>query len=434
MNKLKRISIFFVLVFFAVGILVAVPGETKKKAYYSGEAINYNGQVYVGTTNTGSFELLALDNGELYKKLTISSYDRESDEFYDCELFEEADRLYVHLVNGRYLYKYDITDPMTPELVKKIKDNSWDWFIRIKRIDGKLSTIGSKQIKIWNDDYQVVNSYDVSDESLKNGDHPGNITFSNNGDYFISAKKGKVSIYDSNNRASVAEFNIAAVDNKRDMVNDAQNSLIYLVDDESLKAIDFQGDVVDEFIHNSHVGYNVVESNDPGYLYFSDGIGVVKVKRSDLEPVDWQYSTNMSNVSGSWSMGIDPVLGNDNEEYLVVFNGSNISILNGDMEVVDDYEAVEEDNGPIEPLFIGLDKHRAPAGSQISVRTGGFIPGEKLEITIDERIASYDIKSNDLGRATAILDVPPTAKAQRTYVKVVGQESGLSYSTSFEIE
>lgn len=433
MKNIKKISIIFILVLFLVGISFAMPGETKKKAYYSGKTINYKGKTYIGTTNTGSFELLSLENGELFKKLTISSYDKWSDEFYDLELFEEGGRLYVHLVNGRHLYKYDITNPVVPELIKEIQDNSWDWFVRLKRIDGKLVTIGSKQIKIWNDDYQVINSYDATDENLENYNHPENITFSEDGGFFISAKKDTVRIYDSNGRKEIAELKIAATDNKRDMVNDENNSLIYVVDDESLKAINFEGKIVKEFKHTSNVGYNVVESNDANYLYFSDGIGVVKIRKVDFKPVDWAYTTNLSTVPGSWAMGIEPIMVNG-KEYLTVFNGSNILLLDQNLNKVDDFEATEEQEGPIEPLYMGLDKDRTPAGSQISVRVGGFLPNETVVLKIGKKIASYEVQTDNFGRATIIMDVPSSANPQRTYVKATAKQSGLTYSTSLEIE
>ena len=429
MKNFKIILALSILLACGAVFLVIPRAESRLKTYYSGDAMNYKGKAYIGTTNTGSFELVALENGELYRKAIISSYDIEAPTFVDVKFNIEAGRFYAYLINGRYLYKYDITNPSIPEKVLKLKDNSWDWFYYVDIVDGYLVTTGSKGVKIWNNNYDVIDAYKMIDK-----DNIGaSVVFSDKGEYIINTR-GKVDIFSVVTRDKVSEFKIASnSDHRRDVVNDGSQGLVYVVDDESLKAISFDGRIVKEFRHISNVGYDVTEGRSKDYLYFSDGVGVVKIRKVDFKPIDWKYTTNLSDVPGSWAMGIKTVQVNG-QEYLVVFNGSNILLLDQDLEKVDDYEATEEYVGPIEPLFIGLDKHRTPAGSQVAVRVKGFGLNEEIEFRVGKKTAYYKTETDAYGRATAILDIPSTAKAGMTYVKATGQDTGLTYSINLEIE
>jgi hypothetical protein len=125
---MKKVLIIPVLLAVLCSAFIIQPTQGKNMPYYSGKAVSYNGTFYVGTTNTGDFELFALSNGQLNKVTDIQSNDQESHAFCDV-LFQKADgNLYAYLTNGRYLYKYDISNPLAPVVLMKIKDNSWDWF------------------------------------------------------------------------------------------------------------------------------------------------------------------------------------------------------------------------------------------------------------------------------------------------------------------
>ncbi len=424
---MKKILILSFIIAICASFLLVSPGKSKLMPYYGGEAISYNGKVFISTTNTKAFELFTLENGKIYKKATIQSTDRESNEFYDSKFVIEDGKLYAYLTNGRYLYKYDITNPMAPKVENKIKDNSWDWFSRIKIVDGKLATIGTKGLKIWNEDMQVVNSYNLEANGLDNKKDPGNLLISDKGGFLIAGKKDEVKVFDARARVNIANFKININEEaNRNFVNDSFDGLIYIVDDESLKAFDFSGNIKKEFKHISHVGYDVVKSNNPNYLYFSDGIGVVKVRKSDLEPVDWKKTTDL----GGWAIGIKSVM-NGGKENLVVFNCNNIVVLNENLEQIDAYESTEVDIRPVEELYLGIDKNRSAAGSKVSLRGGGFGLSEELEIKFAK--TSYTAKTDQFGRFKQIITVPSVLPT-KTDIKVIGKSSGRTYSIAFEIE
>ena len=183
-NFTKKSVALIILFAVAITFFAVSPTKSRTKSYYSGDAVSYNGKIFIGTTNTGAFELFSLENDLIYKKATIQSADAPlAKNFIDAKFSAESGKLYVYLVNGRYLYKYDITNPIAPKQVLKIKDNSWDWFVKVDVVNGNLVTVGSKGVKIWNKDYQVIDAYNMINEK-----DMGSITFSPAGDFMISAK------------------------------------------------------------------------------------------------------------------------------------------------------------------------------------------------------------------------------------------------------
>lgn len=404
-----------------------MPRQTygKTKAYYSGETVEFNGKIYIGTTNTGKFELFSLENGNIYKKTTVASNDQESKEFYDL-LFEKSNgQLFAYLVNGRYLYKYDVTNPIVPTVVSKIKDNSWDWFSRIEKVDGKLVTIGSKGAKIWNSDMQVIDSYSMINNSVL-------------GSAAINDKKAfilndKLNIYSTVSREKTGEYSIAVNDKQatRGLIIDSFDKLVYFVDDSSLKAVDNNGNLRKEFKHISTAGYDVAYSAvNRNYIYFSDGVGIVKMDKNTFSPVDWEYTTR-NTPAGSWAMGLS-VVNNNGSDNVVVFNGSNILVLDKDLNMVAYHESIEEDLRPIENLFLNADKYRGAAGTQVSVVGGGFGIGEDLIVEFSG-IRQTVLKADSLGRFQAVLTAP-SVLPKTTDIKVAGKDSKKTYSISFIIE
>jgi hypothetical protein len=422
---MKKVLTISVLLAILAAVFLIQPVASKTKPYYSGKTVSYNGTFYVGTVNTGDFELLALRNGSLEKVTDIQSTDRESQEFGDL-LFDKINgNLYVYLVNGRYLYKYDISNPLLPLVLLKIKDNSGDWFTRLEKVNGNLVTIGSKGAKIWNKNMQVVNSY-----AMINNDNLGYSQFINKGK-LIANLKNKLDVYDTATRKKVSEYSIAVNDSTATRAITSDENLVYLVDDQSLKAVTFNGEVVNEFTHVGDRGYDVIDSTDPNYLYFSDGVGIVKTDKETLRPVIWNWTINNS-PSGSWAMGLSSA-NDDTGEKIAVFNGTNILVLDQDMKTVATYLAMEKDTRPAEPLSLGIDRNSASSGSQIIVNGSGFALKENLKIEMN-KIEVSETQADDYGRFSTIVTVPPSAYHPLTVdVKVTGLNSGRTYSVSFRI-
>lgn len=425
--KKKILIVTVLLSLVGSAFLIASPAKSKTKPYFSGEAVSFNGNVYIGTVNSGSFELFALENGKIYRKTAIQSVDRESNVFVDLLFWKENSKLYVYLINGRYLYKYDISNPIVPKEVAKLKDNSWDWFSRLSVSNGKLVTVGSKGVKVWNKDLIVVDSYNM----FKDRDM-GSANFSSKGDLALNLQSDTLKIYSTASRNKVAEYSIASTDKRtnREVVGDSEASLIYVVDDEALKAIDLEGKVKQEFMHTSNVGYDVAPSINPDYIYFTDGQGVVKVNKDTFKPTKWAYSY-IGTPAGSWAMGLKAVADGSSEK-VVVFNGSNIWVLDQNLKTIASYESVEKETRPIEDLALTIDQNRAAPGTQVSVTGRGFGLEEDLVVEF-AGLKQATIRADKNGRFQTILAVPsvlPTAAD----IKVTGKNTKKTYSIGFKIE
>lgn len=396
------------------------------RSYYLGDAINFNNSVYIGTTNTDKFELFVLENNELLHKSTVVSPDYKYDKFYDVKFIKDSNKLYAYLVNGKSMYKYNVTNPMMPKLVEITSDNSWYWFSAIDEFNGQLATIGNKGVKIWNDNMQVINTYNVINEESAE-----NISFSQNGTYIFNIIDGHINVFDTNQRQYILDIELEIDENHiRKIYNDTKSSTICVVDAKSIKKYDFNGNLKKEFVHTSHIGYDVIEASYGNYVYFSDGKGIVKVDKNELIPNKWKYTTSLAS-DGSWAMGMNVVPTGYNDENIVIFNGSNILVLDNNLEMIDYIEATEEDNRPKEALFLKLDKNRGVGGSLIALRGGGFIPNDTLTIEFANNTTTLEADEN--GRFNKIIGVPNVLPT-KTDIKVNGELSGTSYSIAFKIE
>jgi len=423
MKKVLIISVLFAVLGAA---LIMQPIHGKTLPYYSGKAVNYNGMYYVGTTNTGDFELFALNNGSLDKVTDIQSNDKESKTFSDL-LFQRADgNLYVYLVNGRYLYKYDITNPLAPEVLMKVKDNSWDWFSRVEMVNGNLVTIGSKGTKVWNKNMQVINSYNMI-TSLNAAD----AQFVDNG-RMIASLKGNLNVYSTATNQKLSQYTIASAEPAATKSFVSDENLMYVVDDQNLSAVNFDGQVVAQYQHAGNSGYDVITSTDPNYLYFSDGVGVVKMDKESFQSVKWNWTIRTS-PAGSWATGLASANDVNGDEKVAVFNGNEILVLDSNMNRVAEYTAVEKDSRPIEAMTLSVDRNFAATGSQIELRGTGFSANETVNITI-AKIKVDEAQTDSAGRFDVIVSVPSVVAPLNTDIKVTGEASNLTYSTSFRIE
>jgi len=425
--KMKKIFILAGLLILIISFVIP-PAQSKVKSYYSGDAIIYQGSLIVGSVNMGQLELFRLEGKNLIKVAQIRSLANPklsgSSDFFDLIFSQERNKLYVYSANGWSVYKYNITDLAHPSLVNKLTDNSWDYFLGLGKADDKILTYGTKGIKLWNYDGQVVDSYNLTNK------YPYNINFNDNSDYLFNLDNNILKIFDKKSRKFISQtFLIVNEDHNRKSFNDSILSRLYLVDDGSLKMFSLNGSLIKSFKHISNKGYDVAGAVDKNYLYFSDGKGVVKFSKEDLKPIDWAYTTDLGGKNG-WAMGLK-ALNQDGQDRLVIFNNNSILVLDENLELISFSPATEEDKQPQENLFLALDKNRATSNSLISLHGGGYAMNEELIITFANRV--YSAKTAGNGRFTTIISVPNVLPTSAD-IKVVGKYSGLSYSIGFTIE
>jgi len=439
---MKKILFSILAAVLFVGTIMPVPGaESKLKSYYGGDAISYKGHVIVGTASTGALELYKMDSdNKLIKFASLRTVDPRFGtqvDFTDMMFKVESGKLFVYAVEPRSIFKYDASDLNKASLVSQAKDNSWDWFAELDDVSGNVATIGYKGVKIWNNNLQIIDSFDV-----KNPEYQYNITSAQSDKFLFNIASGKVSIFDKESRKVVKQFDITKQWENRSyrhqIYNDKVDNAIYIADDSAVKKFNLNGEIEKSFKYTGPFGYDITPSYDARYVYFSNGIGIVKLRKEDLSVVSYIYTSSVANYGG-WAMGLKVVKTAEGEK-VIVFNNSNILVLDSNLKTIPSGDfniafvaSTEEDSFPeiVETLFLNVDKNRAPANTQILLSGGGFGRNESLRIEFAESVIDADAGLD--GRFSKVITVP-NVSARRTDIKVIGLDSNLKYNIGFQIE
>lgn len=423
------VGIIVVLAAIAWYFLSADTVQGRQRSYYHGDAINFNDRIVFGTTNQGAAEIFTLENGRIVRHAAFRSFHAvysKVDNYYDLCWSEEAGRLYLYLVDGRRIYKYDATDLNDLRLLKEVKDNSWDWFMSVGRYGDRIVTTGPKGAKVFDKELTVIDNHPVNTLGQ------GNTALTTDQKFLVALEDGLLTIWNARFHGIAATAEITAnTKAARAPYIDNLEGAIYVVDDESLKRYDLDGRVTDLFYHISDIGYAAAGFAGSRYVYFSDGIGVVKMDKSTFEPVDWSYTTELARPEG-WAMGLNVVPGAGGET-VIVYNNSSIIAFDQNLDLIDDYEATGEEYGPMETLSLRTDIPSAPSGTYIRLTGTGW--GEAEELAVYFNGQRTFARADSGGRIDLDLLVPEkqTDKPLYTDIKVDGRKTKLTYSVSFTI-
>lgn len=430
MKKLKYLNLILVFVVLVVLVIQPNTASSENKSYYSGDAINYKGQVIIGSVNMGYFELFKLDSGKIKRMAILTPTESVifgNKSFYDLLFSEEEGKLYVYLVDGRALYKYDISYLEKPFLAQKAMDNSWDWFMGLDKYEDRIITIGTKEVKIWKQNLVNINAYNLKNKNQLN------LTSSNDGNLFFNIINNNIHIVSAISRNEITSLPISVTnDHFRKAYNNPTSKSLYVVDDYALRY--YQYDSVNNFKekasykHSTDLGYDVSGVLGKSHLYFSDGYGVTKVDAYTLKSQGNVFTTGLG-TAGGWAMGLKAVKDGDGEK-IVLFNNSCILVLNDSLKLVDYYASSEKNTFSFEDLALSTDKQRASGGYQVTIGGQGY--GINEDLTISLAGTFYKGVTDNQGRFRQTITVPSVLPT-RTEIKVQGVTSARSYSISFEI-
>ncbi len=427
---MKRIF-SIILIALAFLLITAPAGKTKVKYYYSGDATYYGDQIVIGSANSDSLELFREENGVVTRTVKFKPFDSQTGsevDFSALKFSQEGNRLYVYAIAGYSLYKYDITDLSYPVLVKKEKNTYWEWYGDVDKVNNEVITVSNKSVKIFNTALQTVNAYNFPNSKAYN------VRLDNAGLFIINNSDNYIQVYDRSNRSVTTSW---AVNYKEDNINgnhrpyaDPLKNELFVIDDYFVKKFNMHGQLKASFRHLDYSGYDVVPSGDGNHIYVSNGIGVMKFTRSELELTNYKFTSSLV-APGGWAMGIKAVWTPKGEK-LVVFNNSNILILDSDLRNYSAFISTEEDNQPEinENLFLNLDRNWGSANDSIILNGGGYFPNETL--SIDFAGVVTEVSADARGRFLSTLTVPDVDPGW-TDIKVQGQQSNLHYSISFEV-
>lgn len=427
MKKLFVVILLAVAVTF--GFYAVQGGLSKTKSYYAGDAIYHDNQLLALSTNSGKLEIFRLEGANLKKILATSPIGSGFDTFNSATFANEAGRLYVYATSGATLFKYDAANPSQLELVASAKDNSWDWFGRVEKVNGQLVTIGSKAVKIWNKDLQVVDAYEVI-----NTTNPYNVRLSADGRLIFNLQDNTIKIFDRESRSYFRNITLSNYNEKgnKQMYYDNAARMIYVIDDAGVKRFGLDGGLYKSMAHDSRFGYDVAKSSLGNTLYISNGTSVAKLNMADFK-VQAGFENRAAGLKTSWAMGIVPVA-TDKGDKVVVFNNDNIVVLDSNLKLQAKAVATEvvvDKEAALEALALSVDKSSAAPLSAVSLRGQGYFPNEDLSISFADR--PYSARADKFGRFTTIVYVP-TIDQSKTDIKVTGKRSNLTYSISFGVQ
>lgn len=459
-NKVNYIAVIGLLIaifllVFAFDYFYGTRAQSDFVNYSTGDAVNYQGEVIIASVDSGKLELFKLvsHKGRIEKSAEIISVSSKHPKFFSVVLFEKDGKLYAYAVNGRYIYQYDVSNLTTPRLIKSVKDNSWDWFMRLRKTSSNIITVGNNGLKVWNNNLQVINGY-------KNPDKDQRVYLSKDGKWLFDVKANYkedkendfVDIINTKTREKLLRQNIVLVRyGERSPYVDSARQLAYIAGDRVIKQINLSTKEIKNFRHDGEFGFDIDGFPGEDYFYFSNGTSIVKMSHS-LEPLDAAYTRDF-NVLGSWATRIVAVK-EWGQDRIVVFNKSNIAVLDNDLDLTAFRLSTEtaEDNKLREPLSLSLNRNRAPQGSQVTLQGTGFVPNEELilrfgktgsdiwgKFTISLELSRFMVKADENGRFQRTLTVPSELPKNKEApfpldIIVEGVNSGLRYSIGFMIQ
>ena len=431
--KKSLFLITLVLIVVLAVFVVAKSGQTKTRSYYSGDAISFNGEVFIGSTNSGYLEVFYLNGKNLDPIARFKNYNprfNNYEDFADLKFNQEGSKLFVYTISGYSLFKYEINDNKL-ELVSENKNTYWEWYNRIDKFGDKIGTISAKGVKVWNNNLEVINSYD-----LKNQETPYNLRV-NNSFYATNVNGDYLEIYNLENRTLAAKvaINFFQKPNNHQTYQDAELNT-YVVDDYYAKKYSLDGELLGSFRHLDYEGFDITSSGN-GFVYFSNGMGVVKLLASDMSAKDYAYTYNLAG-QGGWAMGLS-VVNNKGYDNIIIFNSTNILVLDHNLNKLASISASEkEEPYPLENLYLNLSHPSATNGAVITISGGGFLPNEELEIALDGNTTL--VQTNNHGRFEKDIEIigfkygkVSEIKNGITDIKVTGKISKLTYSTTFTV-
>lgn len=432
MDRSKSIKKFLATLLLIVAVspwLFTDSGQTKIQPYYSGDAIVYQGRTVIGTADSGYLEIFKLSGAQLLPLVRVKIYNGAYNtytNYSDLTFSVENGHLYVYAVSQYTVFKYDFSDLAHLVLVNSVKNTYWDWYYRVNHYGDNIGLVNKTGLTIINSNLQPVVAFSFSPSehySLRGNDNQ----------YLTGLDNGKLEVYDRNQGALAKQiplnFNTSGMNHQ--VYRDPVDGSLYAIDDYYMKKFSPDGQLLASFRHLDAPGYDAVSQAGNPYVYFSNGLGIVQMNKSDLKVKNYVYTTNLGGPQG-WAMGLK-LLATAKGDELVVFNASNILVLDKNLHKVASVAATEAAGSQgAEPLFLNFDHSSALPGAVINLSGGGYWAGEKLDVSFGTTSVAT-LTADSEGRFLDPVTVP-SLSAQRLDIKVVGENSGLHYSVSFAIK
>lgn len=396
------------------------------KEYRTGEIAYINGRDYLIASNNAFAEILEFtpDN-----KLVQISEVHGMENVNDLCVSQERGRTYLFVLSGRYIYKYDISNPIIPKVEFRADLYQWNrgkistgYMKKIACNNNYVFTAGPKGVRSFLKENLIVNKVYTYEPSY------GLAADNNN---LFALLENKSQIYDIKSGKLLEDYNTKNIDlYTREPAID-YNGNIYLISDNSIKKTN--GGIVKEYFNPTSPGINFSYSASvlpTGEVYYVNGYGLTKLN-SRLEKENFFHSAKPQ-VYGpsSWAVGVEAKEVAQGKR-VVIFNKSSILLLDGNLDLLYQYiySPIYSDEISTE-LKIVPGKYWGMPGESIELKLYGFWPNEEVDVTFGNN--KYLVEVNNLGYREIELTVQE-AEAGRIVIGAVGQSSKFRYQVSFEI-
>lgn len=429
-KKIAKITGLLAVCALAVFSIVSV-SRSNYRAYYSGDAVNYQGNLLIASTDSGSLEVFKLNGSILERavkfKAPNSPLDKTED-FSSVKLNVENGRLFAYATSAYTLYKYDLSNLSNPVLYAKQKNTYYEWYKRVDKFGSYIVTVSDKNVRLWKTD---SNTLDTIDSFKIENDVASSVRFDASGRYIITINSDDiVRVFDTKTRSTISSFpvNYRGTDNQRKTYFDPVAKELYVFDDYYLKRFDLNGNLLASHSNSSNKGYAVEPTGDDDYIYAVNGDSIMKLSKENFSGL--KISASRATTNG-FAMGLKYVDVNGNND-VVVFNGGGIAVLNSSLHKVASIQASEVADQPEvkEALVLSFDHYVATPGAIVTLSGAGYLPNEDLKINFGGTVTQ--IKADRNGRFNQSLTVPDS-NSKNIDAKVDGLTSKLTYSISFQV-
>ena len=426
-KKMQKILIFLVILGFLLSPS-AIWGEEEKQ-YRTGEFVYINGHNYLLASNSQFIEVLELtERDELVKVSEIYGMDKVN----DIAINKEGDEWRLYLSTGNKIIKYNITNPLLPQI--EFERNLYEWrrwhnsigYSRsIAAINDYILTAGSKGTK-------SLEKSNLFENKIYTGESSYGVTANNSRLAFTTADKGY--LYNLSGEI-VKEIKIANSESyTRKPVMDYFSNTYFLPDNGIIK-VDHRGNVIGSYYNPVEPGviHSYAASALPnGEVYYVNGYGVSKFDKN-FNKTKWLY-TAPSNIYGmnSWAVGVTAKTFARGSR-IAVFNKSSILLLDDNFNLLDQYTYQPSANADkhIGQVSVRLSQYQGTQNESINAYLYGFWPNEQVQISFAGDM--YAVEVDNIGFASIIIKVPGGNQSGIVIVSADGVDSGLNYQATFNI-
>lgn len=426
MKKAIKIAIFSLIFGSSIIFITSNAKAEPDKQYRSGQVFSLNGKDYLFAGNNEFAEILEItpDN-----KLKQASEAHGMESIEDLFVGRYLNKHYLVVSTGRYLYRYDISDPSAPKI--EFKRDLFTFKRGQFRIGsaGSLAgnrnfifTAGSSGVRSFYPDNLFVSKIYTFDKSYGLAADDLNL-------YVITETKGLV--FDIASGLQLLEIALENKDKlKRTPAFDNAGNAYFPADRGLIKVNLYSGPsrlYANPVPEIETFSYGAAAAGDD--IYYVNGHGIT-VLNKNFNKTRF-FNTSKANFgANAWAVGLTRFkLGA--REIAAVFNKSSIILLDKNFKVLTQYKYKK-----LYPNFITTDLKITPsvniaaAGQKINLRLFGFWPNEKVSLTFGK--TANNAKVDNQGYASIDLDVPRQASRQ-AIIQATGNDSGFNYQTVFTI-